>query len=48
MGGGTINSITKRASSEYPFNKADVGFGTDGIETLRRASHGLADGHEPA
>lgn len=27
--GGTINSITKRASSDYSFNRLDVGFGTD-------------------
>jgi catecholate siderophore receptor len=27
--GGTINSITKRASSDYSFNRLDIGFGTD-------------------
>jgi catecholate siderophore receptor len=27
--GGTINSISKRASSDYSFNHVDIGFGTD-------------------
>jgi len=32
--GGTINSITKRASSEYTFNKLDVGLGSDDYRRL--------------
>ncbi|GAA3950578.1 TonB-dependent receptor [Allohahella marinimesophila] len=42
--GGAINSITKHASTEYDFNKAEVGVGTDAYRRLTLDSNiGMTD-----